>query len=78
MVTILDGPMGTELAARGVPRPAPLWSARAVLHRPEVVSAARTRLTERSATSGWPGVGAPPPTPASDAFCAEAFLASAC
>ncbi|AUX20101.1 homocysteine S-methyltransferase [Sorangium cellulosum] len=30
-VTILDGPVGTELAARGVETPAPLWSAAALL-----------------------------------------------
>ncbi|WP_240806722.1 homocysteine S-methyltransferase family protein [Polyangium spumosum] len=38
MVTILDGPLGTELDARGVPTPAPLWSAYALDHAPEVVS----------------------------------------
>jgi len=37
-ITILDGPMGTELAARGVPTPAPEWSAWALLHQPEVVA----------------------------------------
>lgn len=36
---ILDGPMGTELGLRGVPLPAPLWSAWANLHAPEVVAA---------------------------------------
>jgi S-methylmethionine-dependent homocysteine/selenocysteine methylase len=38
MLTILDGPLGSELAARGVPTPAPLWSAWALLHRPEAVA----------------------------------------
>nr|AYM54444.1 homocysteine S-methyltransferase family protein [Phaselicystis flava] len=38
MRTILDGPMGTELAARGVPTPAPLWSAWALDHAPEVIA----------------------------------------
>lgn len=38
-VLILDGPMGTELEARGVPIPSPVWSAYALEHAPEVVSA---------------------------------------
>lgn len=36
---LLDGPMGTELAARGVPTPAPGWSAYAIDAAPEVVRA---------------------------------------
>ena len=36
-VTILDGPMGTELLARGVPTPLPGWSAHALESAPEVV-----------------------------------------
>jgi len=35
----LDGPMGTELAARGVATPAPGWSAYALSTHPEVVAA---------------------------------------
>ncbi|HET9952174.1 MAG TPA: homocysteine S-methyltransferase family protein [Candidatus Eisenbacteria bacterium] len=38
-VVVLDGAMGTELDRRGVPTPLPLWSARALLDAPEVVSA---------------------------------------
>ena len=38
-VTILDGPLGTELAARGVPTPLPLWSAAALAEAPEAVAA---------------------------------------
>ena len=34
-ITIVDGPMGTQLIERGVPTPAPLWSAWALLNRPE-------------------------------------------
>ncbi len=37
MLTLLDGPIGTELLARGVPTPIPLWSAWALEHRPETV-----------------------------------------
>ena len=37
-ITLLDGPLGTQLGARGVPIPAPLWSAWALIHRPEEVS----------------------------------------
>jgi S-methylmethionine-dependent homocysteine/selenocysteine methylase len=36
---LLDGPMGTELAARGVATPAPGWSAYALETAPEVVRA---------------------------------------
>jgi S-methylmethionine-dependent homocysteine/selenocysteine methylase len=37
--TILDGPMGTALAAAGVPTPAPRWSAAALVTHPHAVSA---------------------------------------
>jgi S-methylmethionine-dependent homocysteine/selenocysteine methylase len=36
---VLDGPVGTELARRGVPLPAPAWSARALEVAPELVEA---------------------------------------
>ena len=36
-VVILDGPMGTELQARGRALPAPLWSAAALVDSPELV-----------------------------------------
>lgn len=39
MVVLLDGPVGTELAARGVATPAPLWSAAAIEHAPDVLAA---------------------------------------
>ncbi len=39
VATILDGPMGTELAARGVATPAPGWSAYALEAAPDVVRA---------------------------------------
>ncbi len=38
-VTLLDGPMGTELLARGVPTPLPGWSAHALENAPEVIRA---------------------------------------
>ena len=38
-ITLLDGPVGTELGRRGLPLPAPLWSAWALVHRPEAVAA---------------------------------------
>ncbi|MCZ6596046.1 MAG: homocysteine S-methyltransferase family protein [Planctomycetota bacterium] len=38
-VTILDGPLGTELLARGVPTPLPGWSAHALETAPETVAA---------------------------------------
>ncbi|NOY24432.1 MAG: homocysteine S-methyltransferase family protein [Oligoflexia bacterium] len=37
-ITILDGPLGTELARRGVPTPAPGWSANALSQAPQVVA----------------------------------------
>src|SRR5262245_27216690 len=39
MITLLDGAMGTELAARGVAMPAPIWSAAALVEAPEIVRA---------------------------------------
>lgn len=39
MLTILDGPMGTELAARGLDTPLPQWSAQALVDAPQVVAA---------------------------------------
>ena len=38
-VTVLDGPVGTELARRGIATPAPLWSAAALLTAPDVLAA---------------------------------------
>jgi S-methylmethionine-dependent homocysteine/selenocysteine methylase len=37
VITLLDGPVGTELAARGVPTPAPMWSAWAIDQAPGVL-----------------------------------------
>jgi S-methylmethionine-dependent homocysteine/selenocysteine methylase len=48
--TILDGPMGTELAARGVPTPAPRWSAEALDSAPEVVAAIHRAYAAAGAT----------------------------
>ncbi|APR86729.1 Homocysteine S-methyltransferase [Minicystis rosea] len=50
MVTILDGPLGTELAARGVPTPGPAWSARAILDAPEVIAAIHRDYAAAGAT----------------------------
>jgi S-methylmethionine-dependent homocysteine/selenocysteine methylase len=38
-VTLLDGPVGTELERRGLSLPAPVWSARAVIERPDLLTA---------------------------------------
>jgi S-methylmethionine-dependent homocysteine/selenocysteine methylase len=38
-ITLLDGPMGTELLARGVPTPLPGWSAHALDGAPDTVEA---------------------------------------
>jgi S-methylmethionine-dependent homocysteine/selenocysteine methylase len=37
VIVLLDGPMGTELGARGVPLPSPAWSAEALRTHPKVV-----------------------------------------
>ena len=36
---LLDGPLGTELDARGVATPPPLWSAAAITEAPDVIQA---------------------------------------
>lgn len=46
---LLDGPMGTELAARGVPTPPPGWSAYALETRPEVVRAVHAEYVRAGA-----------------------------
>lgn len=70
-VTLLDGGLGTELAARGVATPAPLWSAAALTSAPDVVRAihadyaaagamvhttATFRARRRSAGAAWRGL----------------------
>ncbi len=50
MLILLDGPMGTELSARGVPTPAPLWSAEANLTHPDVVAAIHRDYAAAGAT----------------------------
>jgi S-methylmethionine-dependent homocysteine/selenocysteine methylase len=37
-LVLLDGPLGTELERRGLPLPAPMWSARALVEAPLLVS----------------------------------------
>jgi len=50
MMTILDGPLGTELVARGVSIPEPLWSARALEQAPDVVAAIHRDYAAAGAT----------------------------
>ncbi len=38
MITLLDGPLGTELSARGVSTSLPYWSASAIRDAPQVIS----------------------------------------
>ncbi|HZU82460.1 MAG TPA: homocysteine S-methyltransferase family protein [Polyangiaceae bacterium] len=47
---VLDGPMGTELAARGVPTPGPAWSAHAVESASDVVAAIHRDYAAAGAT----------------------------
>jgi S-methylmethionine-dependent homocysteine/selenocysteine methylase len=49
-VTILDGPMGTELARRGVDLSGPAWSARAIEEAPEVIGAIHRDYAAAGAT----------------------------
>lgn len=49
-LVLLDGPVGTELAARGVPTRLPLWSASAVAEAPEVLSAIHADYAAAGAT----------------------------
>jgi S-methylmethionine-dependent homocysteine/selenocysteine methylase len=50
MTTLLDGPVGTELAARGVPTPPPAWSAWAIDQAPEVLTAIHRDYAAAGAT----------------------------
>src|SRR5579883_1481352 len=47
---VLDGPLGTELARRGVATPAPAWSAHALDVAPEVVAAIHRDYVAAGAT----------------------------
>ncbi len=49
-MTILDGPLGTELAARGVSISGPAWSARALEEAPDIVSAIHSEYAAAGAT----------------------------
>lgn len=50
VVTILDGPIGTELARRGVETPLPLWSAAAIRSAPDVLAAIHRDYAAAGAT----------------------------
>ena len=50
MITLLDGPLGTELSARGVETRLPLWSAAAVDTAPDVVAAIHRDYARAGAT----------------------------
>lgn len=49
-VTLLDGPLGTELARRGVPIDGPGWSARAIDAAPDVIRAIHADYAGAGAT----------------------------
>lgn len=49
-LTILDGPLGTELAARGVATPAPVWSAAALDTAPHIIAAIHADYAAAGAT----------------------------
>ncbi len=50
MITLIDGPLGTELNARGVVTNLPLWSAAAIETAPEVVAAIHRDYAAAGAT----------------------------
>jgi S-methylmethionine-dependent homocysteine/selenocysteine methylase len=50
MITILDGPMGTELNRRGVATDLPMWSAAAIETAPEVIMAIHRDYVAAGAT----------------------------
>lgn len=49
-MTVLDGPVGTELAARGVPTPLPGWSVDAIEAAPDVLAAIHADYAAAGAT----------------------------
>ena len=49
-VIILDGPLGTELDARGIPTPLPGWSAHALDEAPEAICAIHRDYAAAGAT----------------------------
>ena len=49
-ITILDGPMGTLLNARGIDTPAPLWSASAIESSPESIASIHREYVGAGAT----------------------------
>lgn len=49
-IVLLDGPLGTELDRRGVPTPAPIWSANALGVAPGLVQAIHREYAEAGAT----------------------------
>lgn len=50
MITLLDGPIGTQLAARGVATRLPLWSAAAIDEAPEILAAIHRDYASAGAT----------------------------
>jgi len=50
MVTVLDGPVGSELARRGVPTPLPRWTAAAIEEAPDVLAAIHADYAAAGAT----------------------------
>lgn len=50
MIRLLDGPMGTELAARGVSTDLPCWSAAALDSAPDVIAAIHRDYADAGAT----------------------------
>jgi S-methylmethionine-dependent homocysteine/selenocysteine methylase len=49
-LVLLDGPMGTQLIAHGVPAPMPFWSAWALAHAPQAVARLHREYAEAGAT----------------------------
>lgn len=50
-IIVLDGPVGTELLARGMPTPPPAWSGRAIEEAPELLAAVHADYARAGATA---------------------------
>ena len=50
MITLLDGPLGTELNARGVVTDLPLWSAATIETAPDLIAAIHCDYADAGAT----------------------------
>lgn len=77
MITVLDGPLGTELAARGIPTPPPAWSAAALRTAPDVIRDIHRTYARAGATVHTAATFRTRPADVGDDWAALAALAVA-